>query len=384
MVNKKIIFGYILALSAIFSHVEAQEAKVSISGRLIGLGNQEVHILDANHQVIGTTGSKQDSFAITLPLNIEDQRFYVLHVPALGNLGPSIKRPAIYFLTGSKGVEIHAKVVDGSLTQEQISKSEPMQLFNDTYNSLHSTELLKKATAGYNKAFHAYNNEAKTPENLAMLKAEGKKIDSIYSLQKIEIMSLVKKNPNSMTYAMLATQYCPPRSTKEELTAFLGQFGKASLTKSYYLLKMQNDLHRFNQIEVGQQAPVFKAIQLDGQEASLAAFRGKYVLLDFWASWCGPCRKEMPHVKAAYEEFKDKNFTVFALSIDKDRTAWEKALKEDAMPFTHAIDRKGEGNVNNLYMVTAIPTNFLIDPSGKIIAKNLRGEKLRAFLQTIL
>lgn len=187
-----------------------------------------------------------------------------------------------------------------------------------------------------------------------------------------------------MTYAMLATQYCPPRSTKEELTAFLGQFGDASLTKSYYLLKMQNDLQRYSRIEVGQQAPTFTAPKLDGQEASLAAFRGKYVLLDFWASWCGPCRKEMPHVKAAYEEFKDKNFTVFALSIDKDRSAWEKALKEDAMPFVHAIDRKDESNANNLYMVTAIPTNFLIDPSGKIIAKNLRGEKLREFLQSVL
>jgi len=137
-------------------------------------------------------------------------------------------------------------------------------------------------------------------------------------------------------------------------------------------------------LEVGQQAADFTIKGADQKAIKLSDFKGKYVLLDFWASWCGPCRREMPHVKAAYEQFKGNNFQVFAVSIDSDAAAWKKALKEDNMPFVHALDVKGKQSVGDLYMVRAIPTNFLIDSTGKIIAKNLRGEELSKFLESRL
>ncbi|SHL22114.1 Peroxiredoxin [Chitinophaga jiangningensis] len=140
-------------------------------------------------------------------------------------------------------------------------------------------------------------------------------------------------------------------------------------------------------INVGQQAPRFSAPDKDGNELSLASFKGKYLLLDFWASWCGPCRHENPTVLKAYERFKDKNFDILAVSLDRPngKEAWLKAIKDDGLPWHHIAELAGfAGSIPKMYMVNAIPTNFLIDPTGKIIAMNLRGEALEQALEKFL
>lgn len=122
-----------------------------------------------------------------------------------------------------------------------------------------------------------------------------------------------------------------------------------------------------------------------GKLVKLSSFRGKYVLIDFWASWCGPCRMENPNVVAAYHQFKDKNFTILGVSLDKSRGDWLEAIQQDGLVWTQVSDLKGWGNeVAQLYGVRGIPQNFLIDPQGRIIASNLRGKALEQKLATIL
>ena len=135
-------------------------------------------------------------------------------------------------------------------------------------------------------------------------------------------------------------------------------------------------------VAIGQPAPEIIALTPDGKSLKLSDYRGKYVLLDFWASWCAPCRQENPNIVKLFNSFKTKNFTVLGFSLDDNKDNWIKAIGDDNLTWDHVSELKQwDAPTAQLYNISAIPASFIINPEGVIIAKNLRGEALNEFLK---
>jgi peroxiredoxin len=240
----------------------------------------------------------------------------------------------------------------------------------------------KKAQALMTEAKAATPEQQKAPDFQSRMQARYK---NIQAEQKAALKNFITNNPNSYLSLLAINSVGGPAPDPNEIEPLFNGLSQ-SLKDTEAGKNLKHGIDGLKVTAIGAVAPDFIQNDVNGAPVKLSSFRGKYVLLDFWASWCGPCRQENPNVVRNYNKYKAKNFTVVGVSLDKPegKSAWLDAIKNDGLDWTQVSDLKFWNNAAAaLYQVSSIPQNYLIDPNGKIIAKNLRGEDLDAKLQEL-
>ncbi|MXV14570.1 TlpA disulfide reductase family protein [Hufsiella ginkgonis] len=208
---------------------------------------------------------------------------------------------------------------------------------------------------------------------------------SLYKTQRgVKIDEFIKAQPASIVSAYVLYRDFSYRLTPEEIESNVALLDK-SLAGTQYVQVLNGLPAVLRKVAVGNKAPDFTSTDVNGKSFTLSQNLGKYILLDFWAAWCGPCRRENPNVVKAFEKYKDRGFTVIGVSLDKSKAAWVKAIKDDGLNWTQVSDLKyWDSEPAKLFAVRAIPGNFLIAPDGTIVGRNLRGAELQQKLEELL
>lgn len=364
IVSKVLVASVLTILSASFSFGQ----EFSVNGKLPGApAGTKIYLQKAGNTPVSidsTTVTADGSFAIKgketdggnfYMIDIANQQKVVMLVEGGEKLNLGLDQGGTLEISGSDNMKYYNQL--SRINSEMANKV-------NTWNEEYSVAVEKKDQKKQNDIRIAY--EAAEKEQL------------------VKVKTLISEMDNSIVAVFAANNFLNPETDLELMSSIADKFEK-SKPESKIVQMYVGQMKRLRGLAVGSMAPDFTLDSPEGMKVTLSSLRGQYVLIDFWASWCGPCRVENPNVVKMYNRYKDKGFTIYGVSLDKDKKAWVNAIEKDKLTWVHGSDLKYWQNaVAQDYGVTGIPATFLLDKEGRIIAKNLRGKALEEKLAELM
>ncbi len=361
---KKIIVPALLIVAALSACKDKKIFK--IAGKIEHPAQKEVYLLEAD----STNVKVVDSTQLT-----EQNEFVFKKAAPFANLYKIKNSEQEFDLIAENGNDIdfktdladssHNYTTSGSEDSEKIREYNRISNIYSAKNSKLATEYQQAATAKGANADSVLKKYLPVFEgNMAALSAE--------------VLKFVNANRSSLA-GFYAAMSLDQMKYEKELVAYADDI-KGKFAGNLAVAQFVKHMELVKPVSVGRTAPDFSITGLDGKTIKLADYKGKYVMLDFWASWCVPCRKENPNVVKLYQQYHAKGLNIIGISLDENKASWQKAINDDHLTWTHGSELQNfNGATVQRYQVQAIPSNFILGPDGKIIAKNVTGNDLAVF-----
>ncbi|MCX6286741.1 MAG: TlpA disulfide reductase family protein [Bacteroidetes bacterium] len=356
----------LLLIGAILASCAGKRNSYNISGKIIGTDSGTVYL---------------QKYEISDWVKIDSSKLDKGSFSFKGKIG----LPEMWFITDKSKLFLPVFVENANITIEVYADS--VDKANITGSATHDLfKKYQKQNDSLNKLMEAcykvYRAAKEANDTLKMKKADSTS-DALDKAVKANVVAFSKANPASVIgpYLIMRSAYQFELPELEESSAAFD----TSLNTSTYVQTIRKRIDVLKSVQIGQVAPDFTMNDTTGKPLTLSSLKGKILLVDFWASWCGPCRGENPNVVKAFKAYNKKGFDILGVSFDKDHAKWVKAIKDDGLTWNHVSDLQGWNNsAGKLYGVMSIPANVLLDKDQKIIGRNLRGEDLTKKLTELL